>query len=619
MSKRKLMTVAATAVSGVLALSACTPQATSPGTAGTDTPATASNQTAQVAWNQGFYSYNQNTSFGNATANANILYLTNDTFTYYDGDLNLVKNERFGTYEKVSDEPLTVKQTIADTATWSDGVPVTPADLILSYGAVSGLYNTVTDEDVQYNEDTGELETVNEGEQVYFDASSAALSLITEFPKVEGNTVTYTYSKPYVDWEYNLLFGAAGAGLPAHVIGKRALGIEDPTEAADAVVKAFQDKDNAALAKISNVWNSDYNYQDMPTGDDAELAIGTGPYTITDLKKDSYITVSKNPNYKGEHTPSIDTITVRIIDDPQASVQALQNGEVLVTQPQATADILTSMNGLSGVTVLNEVGGTYEHVDMAMNNGGPFDPATYGGDAEKAKLVRQAFMYTIPRQKIIDTIIKPLNPDAAIRNTFTVVPGAPGYDEMVAANGMESTFGEGGNTDKAKELLQQAGVSTPVSVRFMYGQGNTRREQEFQLIKEAAEAAGFSLQDASRTDWGAKLSDTSVYDAALFGWQSTSTGVTESDANYRTGGMNNFYGYSNSEVDALFDQLQGQLDTADQQKTLQQVEKLLVDDAFGITIFQFPQPTAVSNRLANVSSIPLSPTYFWNFWEWTLS
>lgn len=617
MSKRKLMAVAATAVSGVLALSACTPQSTSPGTA--DTTASAGSQTAQVAWNQGFYSYNQNTSFGNATANANILYLTNDTFTYYDGDLNLVKNESFGTYEKVSDEPLTVKQTIADTATWSDGVPVTPADLILSYGAVSGLYNTVTDEDVQYNEDTGELETVNEGEQVYFDASSAALSLITEFPTIEGNTVTYTYSKPYVDWEYNLLFGAAGAGLPAHVIGKRALGIEDPTEAADAVVKAFQDKDNAALAKISNVWNSDYNYQDMPTGDDAELAIGTGPYTITDLVKDSYTTVSKNENYKGEHTPTIDTITVRIIPDPQASVQALQNGEVLVTQPQATADILTAMQGLSGVTTLNETGGTFEHVDMAMNNAGPFDPATYGGDAEKAKLVRQAFMYTIPRQKIIDTIIKPLNPDAEIRNTFTVVPGSPDYDAMVEANGMKADFGEGNNADKAKELLAQAGVQTPVNVRFMYAQGNTRREQEFQLIKEAAEAAGFTLEDASRTDWGAKLSDTTVYDAVLFGWQSTSTAVGESDANYRTGGLNNFYGYSNTEVDGLLDQLMVELDPAAQQDLLRQIETKLVDDAFGITLFQFPQPTAVSNRLANVSSIPLSPTFFWNYWEWELS
>ena len=60
---------------------------------------------------------------------------------------------------------------------------------------------------------------------------------------------------------------------------------------------------------------------------------------------------------------------------------------------------------------------------MAQNNNGPFDPAAYGGDAKKAPLVRQAFLQTIPRQKIIDTIIKPLNPDAAIRNSYNVVPG----------------------------------------------------------------------------------------------------------------------------------------------------------------------------------------------------
>lgn len=44
-----------------------------------------------------------------------------------------------------------------------------------------------------------------------------------------------------------------------------------------------------------------------------------------------------------------------------------------------------------------------------------------------------------------------------------------------------------------------------------------------------------------------------------------------------------------------------------------------MDDAFSISIFQFPEPTAVSNRLQNVSSIQLAPTMFWNFWEWKLS
>lgn len=602
MSKRRLMAAAAAVVAGVLALSACTPQATSSGTS--------SGRTVQVAWNQGFSAYNAETSTGNATANANIVYLTNDAFIYYDKDLNITPNTSFGSYRKVSDEPLTIEQTIAETATWSDGVPVTPADLILAYGAQSTLFNTV-----EKKPDEGASAAPAEGETVFFDATNPAWALITDFPEIDGNKVTYRYSRTFVDWEQNLFLHEPG--MAAHVVGKRALGITDPTQAAEAVLKAFQDNDKASLAKIAKVWNTDFNFTDMPA--DSELLVGTGPYTITALVKDSYVTVSRNPNYKGSRVPSIDTITVRIISDPQASVQALQNGEVLITQPQATADILTSMNALSGVTVLNALAGTYEHVDMAMNNGGPFDPATYGGDAEKAKLVRQAFMHTIPRQRILDTIIKPLNPDAEFRNTFTVVPGAPGYEAMVEANGMLATYGGGGDTAKAQELLQQAGVSTPVSVRMIFQKGNTRREQEFQLIKESAEAAGFSLQDVSRTDWSDKISDTSLYDAALFGWQSTSTGVTEVDANYRTGGQNNYYGYSNSRVDALFDQLQGQLDHDAQQQTLQEIERILVEDAFGLVIFQFPQPTAVSNRLSNVSSIPLSPTYFWNFWEWTLS
>ena len=40
---------------------------------------------------------------------------------------------------------------------------------------------------------------------------------------------------------------------------------------------------------------------------------------------------------------SIDTITVRYNEDPQAAVQALQNGEVQLISPQATADILKQL------------------------------------------------------------------------------------------------------------------------------------------------------------------------------------------------------------------------------------------------------------------------------------
>ena len=86
--------------------------------------------------------YNGNTSFGNATANNNINYLALDGFNYYNDTPELVQNTSFGSYEKVSDDPLTVKYTIADGVNWSDGTPVDAADLLLHWAALSRALDT---------------------------------------------------------------------------------------------------------------------------------------------------------------------------------------------------------------------------------------------------------------------------------------------------------------------------------------------------------------------------------------------------------------------------------------------------------------------------------------------
>lgn len=606
MRKPKLIGLAATLAVGALALAGCTPPATTPTTG---TSAGTGEKIATVAWNQAFESYNNLTQDQNATANTNIVYMANDYVAFYDKDLNVVQNPSFGKYEKLSDDPLKVKITLADTATWSDGQPVTAADMLLQWAALGGHVNTYTPK-----LDDNNLAPENKGDQVYFNAASIGYQHMTKYEIGDNNkSVTFTYDKPYVDWE---IAAMTPVGVPAHITAKKALGLTDNAAAAKAVLDAIKNKDKAKLSKIANFWNTGYKFMNMPT--DSDIAVGNGPFTITDAKENQYITLSKNPNYKGSHMPKVDKITVRFIADPQASVSALQNGEVLVTQPQATADILQQAQALSGVSVATAPGGTYEHVDLAENNGGPFDPKAYGGDAAKAKAVRLAFLTAIPRQKIIDNLIKPLNPDAAIRNSFTTVPSASTYSAITSANGMETTFG-GGDSAKAKEILTKAGITTTPTVRFLYADGNTRRAQEFQLIKEAADAAGFKVEDNKQAKWGSMLPDTSKYDAALFGWQSTSLAVGESDANYRTKGQNNYYGYSNKMVDQKFDTLFSTIDPAEQTKLLGEIEKILVDDAFGTTIFQFPEITTVSNRLKNVSAAPLSPNFFWNAWEWELA
>lgn len=597
--------VTAVVASSALVLAACSAAGDGDDNAGINT-----GTSVNVAWNQPFYSYNRNSTTGNAAANNVVLYLMNSQFNYYDADLNLVKDESFAEYEAVSEDPLRIKYTFADTAEWSDGVPVGPADLMLEWAAQSGTFNNV---EAELDPETGEITNQDELDAgIYFDAANPAVALITETPEIDGRSITLEYSKPYADWEV-----AIQVNLPAHAVGQRALGIDDPEEAAQAVVDAIVDNDSAALSEIARVWSNDFNYTSFP--EDENLRLSSGAYVMTAFEQDQFMTLKANENYKGTQPASIETVTIRWNGDPMGQVQALENGEVDLIGPQSTADVLDALERIDGLEVRTGEEGTYEHVDLQFTNGGPFDPATYGGDEEAAKAVRQAFLKVLPRQQIVDQLIKPLNPDAQVRNSFAVVPGSPMYDGIVEASGMAAEYGEV-DVAGAQQLLADAGVTTPVRVRLLYDPNNTRRVNEYELIAASAKEAGFDVVPYDvQANWGADLSTaTSYYDAALFGWQSQSTAVSESEANYRTGSTNNFFGYSNPEVDALYDDLVVETDPAEQERLLGQIEAHLVEDAFGLTLFQFASVDAWNpSRIGGVESITIAPTIFHGYWNWT--
>jgi peptide/nickel transport system substrate-binding protein len=110
----------------------------------------------RVAWNDPPLSWNNNTTHSNAIANTNIQNFTNQGFTYYDKDLNLINNDQFGTCEVVSLDPLTVKYTVNEGVKWSDGVQIGAADMVLSWGAQSANFN---DEEAQVDADGNLLPT----------------------------------------------------------------------------------------------------------------------------------------------------------------------------------------------------------------------------------------------------------------------------------------------------------------------------------------------------------------------------------------------------------------------------------------------------------------------------
>lgn len=88
-----------------------------------------------------------------------------------------------------------------------------------------------------------------------------------------------------------------------------------------------------------------------PSDNRAENPIGTGPYLFESYEPKQHITVVRNPDYWGE-APSVDRLTFRFIDDDNARLLALQNGEIDVIG-EVTPQMLLSMPQ-DGSVVLHE-------------------------------------------------------------------------------------------------------------------------------------------------------------------------------------------------------------------------------------------------------------------------
>ncbi|MDQ1582674.1 MAG: glutathione transport system substrate-binding protein [Microbacteriaceae bacterium] len=592
MKIKRLLAIGAVVTTSALVLAGCAPGGGSEVVSGT---------AISAAQNGAMTSMNALTATGYSTYNSNISYMFQSTFNYYDNTPKLVKNTKFGSYTVESKSPLTIKYTINDGVKWSDGTPVNASDMLLAWASSIS----------KNNKGTVNFGSINAG---------SGTDLITKTPTISDNdrSMTVVYDQPYVDWEP---LTALNPNLPAHIVWEEA-GIDKKTgtDAQKALVTAIQKNNTAQLAKVAKAWNHDWNFTSTPT--DKRLLVVDGPYKVTQLTK-QYVTLVANPDYTWGPKPKVEKITVRFIPDQTAQVQALQNGEISVLYGQATADTVKALQGLKGVESTTSATATFEHVDLTFNNGGPFDPKTYGGDAAKALAVRQAFFKVVPRQEMLDRLIKPLSATAKLDDSSLFIPGQPGYDQSVANNG--SSEYQKVDVDAAKALLAKAGVTTPITVRFAYANDNPRRQGEFQLIQASAKAAGFDVTDVGKpTD---QFFDPEVgigsgkydYDATVFAYQLTSSTVTQSEANTTTGNAYNYQGYSNPQVDALWKQAKVATSGAAAIPLQQKIDAYLWKDASTLTLFQLPDVSAWSSKLSNVKDAPYSPNIFWNFFDWTVS
>jgi len=593
MRTRRLLSAVAAVCGLALALAGCTPP--SPVVAGS---------TLTIGWVGSFTSSNATTLEGETPGNAAIAFLTGARFAGFDETGGIAPNDDFGTVTIESEDPLRVTYTVRDGVKWSDGEPVGAADLLLAWAAHSGALDTVKPERAPDGSIANE-EDVRRG--VFFDTGNAGWALrdVTKTPEVgdDGRSLTLRFDKPVA--EPGLVFPqlVPAHAVMAHVLADRKLSASD---AAEKLITAIRDRDKASLSAISSFWSSGLELAAAP--EDASLTLSSGPYVIESYTA-SRVTLRANPAFTWGPLPRVERVTVRFFDTVEQERAALVAGEIDVMQAGATPELLEDLP--TGVRARVAAGAAYDHLDLTVRNGGPFDPASYGDDAAKALAVRQAFLAAVPRKALLDELIRPLQRDAVLRDSFVLPPGAPGYSGAAKAAGLAPTA----DVERARSLLAQAGVAAPVTVRVLYPAGDARRAAEFEAIAASASAAGFTVVDASAEDWLDVLGDGS-YDAAVFSWEPSALTVASLASVFATDGTRNLNGFTDARVDELLRALASQRDDRERERLLAEVDDRLSAEAYGVPLFALPVAVLSRDAVGGISPAPLPPFLLWGYERW---
>jgi peptide/nickel transport system substrate-binding protein len=173
----------------------------------------------------------------------------------------------------------------------------------------------------------------------------------------------------------------------------------------------------------------------------ATKPVGTGPYRLEDWKKGNSVMLARWDGFRDAKSVKLKKVTFRFINDPAARVAALLAGDIdgvpRLDAPQALKQLQADKR------FVVEIGATAGKGIMTINNKKkPFDDVR----------VRRALMHAIDRKAFIDGVLEGLG--KPIGSHFA--PTDAGYVDLTGVYPYDP--------EKAKALLKEAGVATPLNV-----------------------------------------------------------------------------------------------------------------------------------------------------------
>jgi peptide/nickel transport system substrate-binding protein len=318
-----------------------------------------------------------------------------------------------------------------------------------------------------------------------------------------------------------------------------------------------------------------------------------GPYMYKSRIAGDSITVVKSPFYYAKNKAHFAKIVFKIYNDTTAAAQALKAGTVQAIDALAPTDI-SGIKADKSLRVINATGLGYGGITINIGNKNGLLKLPYqnvGTDLASSPKLREAFEMAINR----NTLNKVVFNNTVLPGCTPISPSSSWFDKSVKCTGYNPT--------KAKQLVQQSGISSP-TVNLMVPTG-TVALREAQFIQAEESAVGIKLNVQS-TDFVTSLSkaDAGTYDAFLIGW----SGRVDPDGNIfgfvATTGTLNDSGYSNSHLDRFLNRAR----SASTVKARRAYYKAVVEQVINNRpLIYLDHPVAFSGSSKKVSGVTMYP------------
>jgi peptide/nickel transport system substrate-binding protein len=311
-----------------------------------------------------------------------------------------------------------------------------------------------------------------------------------------------------------------------------------------------------------------------------------GPYKFVERVQQDRIVMEKFADYWNKENVHIDRIIYLPIVDSTVRLASLKSGGLELIERLLATDIkdVRADSKLKLSTAL-ELG--YQGMDLNLANGEK-SKNPLGANAK----VRQALNYAIDREALTQVVF---NGEFVPGNQW-VNPEHPYFQKNFPVTKRDVA--------KAKALIKEAGVATPIDVDFLVPKG-AETQAVAEVIQAMAAEVGINMKiRVTEFATSLKQAETGEFQAYMLAW----SGRTDPDGNlyifHKCKAPQNNANYCNAEVDKLLDQARTASDPAERKAIYEKATRIILDDNPKLYLYHRRVLIAHSARLEGYTQMP---------------